>query len=239
MAESNHSGWMIDRLHLNQRKKNNNPHHPVTHLICSDMFCLLTPFRFLNAPWPIAMARSRSPRRKGGVRQRRKRRESLEGPFVTTSVLASLLMNLFAWGEMSPQVVQKIAKAAYEDACNMQANESNLEDLKNMGEIGASGRYSNKCFGELLKRVPFQIRVAMPKFTTMPFKAPLQALTQSVLWPHELFSTIYNVYPKTFKKCILPSTDTLRSFGKPTLFTLPLQIPKFQTLTITDLRWYR
>ena len=140
---------------------------------------------------------------KGGTRQRLRRRLRDEAAQVqTSSVLATLLLSLFAWGEMSPQLLQRIAHAAYRDACSLKENTSNLLDLEKMAGIGCEGLYSNKCFGDLMKVLPFRLNVPAAMTTRLPFKAPLQSLTQGILMPHELFSFIFHHYPATWTRSV-------------------------------------
>lgn len=80
----------------------------------------------------------------------------------------------------------------------MSAEESNLEGLNRIGQIGSSGKYSNKCFSEFMARIPFTTRVPQPGVAKLPFKQPLKSLTQSFLWPHELFAAINQWYPASF-----------------------------------------
>ena len=81
------------------------------------------------------MTRSRSPRRrKGGTRQRVAAIDA-EDALPGTSTLVSLLLNLFAWGDMSAQLVQKVAQAAYEDAVAMKEMRTDLSDLKKCARI--------------------------------------------------------------------------------------------------------
>ena len=149
---------------------------------------------------------------KGGVRQKQRRRLRAEGPGETSSVLVSLLLSLFSWGEMSPQLVQKIAQAAYKDAVRLKEETSSLLDLEKIAGIGCSGTYANKCYADLLKVVPYKIDVPKPMSTRLPFKSPLDSLTQGILLPHELFACIYNHYKATWDQCILPSTERLKLF---------------------------
>ena len=149
---------------------------------------------------------------KGGVRQKQRRRHHAEALGETSSVLVTLLLSLFSWGEMSPQLVQKIAQAAYKDAVRFKEDTSSLMDLEKISNIGCSGTYANKCYGDLLKVIPYNIHVPRPMFTRLPFKSPLDSLTQGMLWPHELFAVIYEHYKATWSQCILPSTERLNLF---------------------------
>lgn len=113
---------------------------------------------------------------KGGVRQKQRRRHHAEGPGETSSVLVTLLLSLCSWGEMSPQLVQKIAQAAYKDAVRLKEDTSSLMDLEKISKIGSSGTYANKCYGDLLKVIPCDIHVPKPMFTRLSFKSPLDSL---------------------------------------------------------------
>lgn len=151
------------------------------------------------------------PRRRGGLRQRLRSRE-LEENVASTSHLAMLLIQMFAWGEISAQVAQKIAHAGYKDACCMKNTESNLEDLLKISQVGSEGKYSNKCYGDFMNAIPFESKVPHPGISKLPFKSPLGELTQSFLWPHELFAIIWRWYPGAWSRSVFPGDDRLQSF---------------------------
>ena len=156
------------------------------------------------------MTRSRSPRRrKGGTRQRVAAIDA-EDALPGTSTLVSLLLNLFAWGDMSAQLVQKVAQAAYEDAVAMKEMRTDLSDLKKCGMIGCSGFYQNKCYSDLMKTLPLEIHIPKPTLTQLPFKCG--NLLQGFLLPHELFLCIYHFYPATWRLSVVPSDDRLEEF---------------------------
>ena len=70
-------------------------------------------------------------RRKGGLRQRLKQEEdqSEDATRCENSVLAMLLLNLFAWGFFSPQRVQQIAEMAVRDIERSKEDPKVLSDL--------------------------------------------------------------------------------------------------------------
>lgn len=154
---------------------------------------------------------SGSPKRRGGLRQRlraQEAREELKGE----SALCRLLLGLFAWGTISAQLAQELAEAAYKDASAMKNGETNLNDLKRIGEIGCSGTYSNKCYGDIMKCIPYKIQIPEVTGCSIPFKAGLNSLWQSFLLPHQLFAAIYEHYPGAWSKSIMPSAARLRQF---------------------------
>lgn len=156
--------------------------------------------------------------RRGGLRQRLHRQDLRCEVQNHQSALCNLLLELFAWGEMDAQLCQKIAHAAFRDACDMKELRTNLKDLERVATIGCTGVYPNKCFSELMSRIPFDVKLPLPFVEKIPFKKPLNLLPQAILLPHELFSSIWEWYPNTWKKHILPSTDRLREFWRTNQF---------------------
>ena len=51
-----------------------------------------------------------------------------------------------------------------------------------------------------------------PTDVTLPFKEPLGDRTQSLLFPHEMFASIYEHYPHAWTQNILPDAETLGIF---------------------------
>ena len=191
--------------------------------------------RIVETQFCEAMKRVRSSSAKskvrGGIRQRRRRRAEEEAAHVeNSSHLAILLLSLFAWGEMSPQLLQKIAHAAYKDACRFKEATSSLLDLEKMAGIGCEGMYSNKCYGDLMKVLPFKVHVPAAMPTRLPFRAPLHSLTQGILMPHELFSCIFHYYRDTWNKCILPSSERLQRFWSTNRLHPAMQSSKLQSI---------
>ena len=159
------------------------------------------------------MKRRRSPgfisKRRGGIRQRRRRREAQEA-LPNNSLLATLLLNLFAWGDMSAQLCQKIANAAYKDANRLQNLETDLKDLETIANIGMCGHYANKCYADLMKNIPLTIEIPHPTLVSLPFQSG--SLLQGFILPHELFSVVFHSYPSTWSKCMAPSAERLAEF---------------------------
>ena len=89
--------------------------------------------------------------KRGGVRQRQARRELasiLAAPpdhAIGKSELVKLLVSTWAWGQMSPQMVQKIADAAARDLQNFRDPSDHqitarMADLDAVAGIGDHGR---------------------------------------------------------------------------------------------------
>lgn len=151
-------------------------------------------------------------RPRGGIRQRLARQNQRDEVRNKQSALATMLMELIAWGEISAQMGQRIAQCAYQDACALKNDDTNLGDLQVVSEIGASGRYPNKCYGDLMRKLPVEIKVPLAYKHNLPFKNPLDSLRQAFLLPHELFASIWQFYPATWRKFVMPCARRLRAF---------------------------
>ena len=155
---------------------------------------------------PPKHKRSRS--RLGGLRQRRKKAKVEEQTQIMGhSVLASFLLQLFAWGEMSAQRVQKLASLAMTDIEACMNGTEHLQDLRNMAKIGTHGHHQNKCYADLMRQC-LDISIPRPFVATIPFVKPLNDQFQSLLLPHELFSAIYHSYKGAWRQSIYGSADS-------------------------------
>lgn len=151
------------------------------------------------------------PKRRGGIRQRRER-QAREEALPQQSVLAVLLLQLFAWGDISAQLAQKIADAAYKDANSMKAAETDLGHLQKIASVGCGGQYQNKCYSDLMKNLPMRIHIPVPTLTKLPFSCG--DLLQGLLLPHEMFSALHHHYPSAWSKFVVPSQERLESFWR-------------------------
>ena len=149
---------------------------------------------------------------RGGLRQRRTAWNNENLCQNHKSATWMLLLEMVAWGEISAQLAQEVAAAAYADALEMQEGSSTLQDLYNLSSIGSFGRYANKCYSEMMKRLPTQIKLPEVFEEFIPFKKPLNKLHQAFLLPHELFAAIWQFYQATWHKFVAPSADRMRDF---------------------------
>lgn len=120
--------------------------------------------------------------------------------FVANSLLAAFLVEQFAWGHFSPQLIQKIAALACSDFDRArEQEESSLDDLRNLAQLGSRGAFPNNIHRDLMARMSAQVHLPEPFAINMPFKAPLGDRMQSVLLPHEMFASLYHDYPEVWK----------------------------------------
>ena len=157
------------------------------------------------------MEPARKRRRPGGIRQRIARAQQRDDEYQSQSALASLLLQLFAWGVFSPQRVQEIAHKAVMDFEKAKDDERVLSDLIVLSKIGSQGKYSNKCHADLMRKTEHLPALPQPFAFSLPLKG-YQAAKQMMLLPHEMFSAIYSHYRTTWQQSIVPSVDKIKAF---------------------------
>ncbi len=114
---------------------------------------------------------------------------------VKPSALVEVLLMKRAWGNLSSPDVQQIAAAALEDG-------SDHPDVHALASLGSFGRFPGKCHQELEAKMganPIQESI---KFILLVLRRPpmrTETVQQTILYPHELFATIYHQYPQVFK----------------------------------------
>ena len=151
--------------------------------------------------------------RRGGVNQRLKRlREEQQG-----SELAVFLALSFAWGELSPQTVAKIATLACSDMAKLKQGTLNESSLQQIARIGGEGRHPNDMSKDMLRILP---RSGLPERHSMA--ASIQRVTPRglcitttripTILPHEMFAALFHSHQSWFKRSVCPSEDSVRAF---------------------------
>ena len=111
-----------------------------------------------------------------------------------SSALAKLLIQKWAWGEMSTPAIQQIAAAAVEDGAD------SLE-IAILAGLGSGGRFSSHMHSELLKHLqPTKVNEALSEVNIFMKRLP-NGIIQSkhpMLLPHELFATMYEHHRERF-----------------------------------------
>jgi hypothetical protein len=129
--------------------------------------------------------------------------------------MATYLVFLIAWGNMSPQMAQMLALHSVNDAkrlrwqckqCDAQSSAStdtpNLsEDLLRLARLGGQGKHPENVSKEFFDAWGSRSKLPFPFEAQITFKSGVA--TTSMMLPHELFATIYHQYPVSFKKRIL------------------------------------
>ena len=150
-------------------------------------------------------------KRKGGVQQRLAKAADEEKATLGDSKLAKLLLQKYAWGELSPQQLQEIAAAACRDMEQL-ADGKTMPDLLAFSQLGSQGANPQNCYRDLMRQVEPKVRTPLAHTATIPFKDPLGDCEQSFFLPHEMFAGIYNDFPNTWKHSVLPDQAELYKF---------------------------
>ena len=167
-------------------------------------------------------------KRSGGQRQRLSAAVRDSSNYQCQSVLANFLINMFAWGDMSPQRIQHLAKLAVQDLQTAQENDAVRQDLYILANLGTAGAHKNKIHSELMGKVDHLSHLPQPYSIHIPLKEPHNACKQGLLLPHEMFARIYSHYKDTWNKSICLGQDTLKKFwyavrGHPTMENHPIR----------------
>ena len=149
-------------------------------------------------------------RRKGGQRQRMNIASKQEDTGLQTSKLANLLLERWAWGEISPQNLQATAAAVVADFEASSAKPPS--DLAVLANLGSHGRHPNKMHQELLHFANKGCSFSKPFSIKMGFKQPWAEQFQTMLLPHVVFSDLFHHYPDAFQQYVCASDRTLVEF---------------------------
>ena len=153
-------------------------------------------------PTPMAP----KPRRLSLAQQRANRADTVAllaadaGPQTAGCSLASHLLGLWAWGEMSAKSLQRLAQAGVDDGCPSRA-------LELLGKTGASGAHPNNCQRDLLRLLrrhlppqPIAIQISVPFGNGKEEGAGTRVLQQPYLPLHRVFAHLHAQYPAQFAK---------------------------------------
>ena len=101
-----------------------------------------------------------------------------------------------------------------EDLASHDAGNLDLSAVAGLAKMGSSGAHAENVWRDLKAWMP---KPKLPGLHTfdIPYKHSILGMiteTTKMLLPHELFSAIYNHYPKMWKECICPSAETCLRF---------------------------
>ena len=152
----------------------------------------------------------------------RKRRASGAGVAAASSELPGStlrvwLLEMYAWGLLTPQQVQAISERALRDA-----REKRISDLEPLARLGSSGRRSNNVNRDLVKLVGQLPKMCDPSRITLRKSAaevavpiegvPADEHAYTITLPHELFSSICRNYKAAWHQVIMPGQNYLDRF---------------------------
>ena len=149
------------------------------------------------------------------------------------SSTVSLLITLWNSGHMTPQTLQKIAKAVHKDMGRMRewnlakmvvsggqlvtTEMDHFEDLEVLSKIGASGEEVRNCLRDLERHLP-PTSIVMPEPIQIPMKIKtgdppvIEDVNQWLLLPHVLFAHIYHNFKEVWQKRFVGNAEQLSGF---------------------------
>lgn len=150
--------------------------------------------------------------RTGGIQQRAQAAilEEQKAAPSPKSKLAAFLVQKWAEGIFSPQMVQALA---HKSSMDLEASSSSVQPLflKKLASLGNYGQQPNNCHRDLLKIAAPLSRFPQPMQCSFPFQDDKMRL-QKIFLPHEWFATLYHQYPHAWRSTILPSDADLKGF---------------------------
>ena len=116
--------------------------------------------------------------------------------------LATQLISLWSWGQMSAPLVQTLANAASQDGLNN-------PQIEKLAKMGGRGKYPANMQRDLLlvagdftklggctSKIPLRLK-------TMKKTVPFEEVSLTMLLPHKLFSALYHNLNDAFISCLL------------------------------------
>ena len=82
-----------------------------------------------------------------------------------------------------------------------------LDELTRLAAAGSYGAHPNKCFSDIMKKHGGDNKLPKAHLFKLPLKGHADDVLQAMILPHELFFMIYNHYPDTWSRSILPDND--------------------------------
>ena len=124
-------------------------------------------------------------------------------------------VHMVFWGEMSPQLLQRITKGVKTDVENASKGILDMTLIDTLCSLGTDGEYDNNMNRDLMTRLETP-DLPEPHVFSCPVNNPLKAECCSrnlkMLFPHEMFSALFHHYKEAFFTFIIPSLDTLAAF---------------------------
>ncbi|CAE7343817.1 unnamed protein product [Symbiodinium sp. CCMP2592] len=113
---------------------------------------------------------------------------------------------------MSPQLLQKFADAARKDVLTTLQEEHGVSELTVLASIGSFGKFSGKCYGDLMRKVDPRINMADSYKAKLSFANPPGEHTQELLLPHELFNSMYENHGEAFVRNVCGDEEARMEF---------------------------
>ena len=139
------------------------------------------------------------------------------------SSVCELLILLWCWGMMPATLVQRVAHKVYDDfellnRCNKSLVECDVEFfqfgmLRKLAKLGDWGAYPGNCNRDLINTLPVT-HLNIDWKITLPLKIgnAIKMTVQGILWPHQLFASMYHYYPKAWIARVRGAEGELRRF---------------------------
>ena len=156
---------------------------------------------------------------RGGIHQRKRRRTKRNVDAAPVAVLTSksgiYFQQKLAWGEFSPQEVQRLASLITADIKAAIGSSAEFPDLDFFSKIGISGRRPQHCHMDLFTSLSVENSLK-PTMVTVPIcnltGERISTADVPIFQPHETMSTLHDHHPEVFKQRVVQSPEALHRF---------------------------
>ena len=142
------------------------------------------------------------------AKQANKRRKKFTEPIDTTSsVLVSLLLQLWSLGVISAPIVQRIAAVCVGEVLASGGTPSHT--LRSLEKVGTNGAHPNLCRRDIIKKFTRQADMLKPLLVRVPC-IPVKMLADTfvhwtgspIMMPNEMFEHLWKDFPQKFKELL-------------------------------------
>ena len=154
--------------------------------------------------------------KRGGARQRAAREDASAsaGVSASPSSVATHLLELWAWGHISPSMIQAIMSRMREDLESASRGVLDMSEIDALAGLGSSGRHVcnlNRDLNDKLGDPP--LHAAISRYE-IPLKTPHHGFAsvprlQEFLLPHEMFAHLHDNHPSAFESKMTGSPGKL------------------------------
>ena len=154
----------------------------------------------------------------GRKTKRATRSAEFDDEVVLESVLIKYLVSRFVWGYIAASEIQTIVSLLAQDLESAVSNSAsgktvNFPQVTKVKNIGSHGNNPNTCHRDLMK-VMQEIGICAYNLVPIPLKCStgIEVIHQAMIFPHELFASLYSDYRDMFYSRLIGSAGRMRDF---------------------------
>ena len=126
------------------------------------------------------------------------------------------LVMLWAWGTISPQLLQHIMMLFMRDLDNAEQGMLKKDRVRKLSKLGTSGAHPNNMNHQLIDSLP-ATKMPSPHSFLAPLRHSILGYMHravDMILPHELFAAFYHHYPQAWQERVFHSTERCSRFWR-------------------------